>query len=347
MESVRPNFEFGATVSEDNNLIVWPTTGKFTALVDGDMLPYIVGYTINEMQLVKATTRVKDGQCATIKDTPECKNACDRINSLLNSWVFNCQADSAKIFLTNSEKNFRLSLAFTKPYKGTRNVEKPPFFYEMRDHLMEVHGAVLSDGNEADDLMSIEQWKSHELFSKECGGEFEFGSPEHKAFSTTIIASADKDLRIVIGWNYNPNDGGKTWVDKLGHLELKYRPNGHVKGITGSGLKFFYSQLITGDTVDNYAGIQGRGAKFAFDLLDTCKTEKELYMKVLGAYKDKYGYGSVKLKNHRGTYRIGTAYDLMLECGRLAHMSTFENDIWRMDKSPIVWGDDDRVWLPN
>lgn len=342
----RPNFEFGATVSEDNNLILWPTDGNKIALVDGDMLPYIIGYTINEMMYVRALTRVKSGQCESIKDTPECKQACDRVNALLNSWVYGAECDSARIFLTQSDANFRLRLAFTQVYKGTRKSEKPPFFHEMREHLLTVHGATLAVGDEADDLMSIEQWKAHNEFLKECGGEFEVGSPEHKAFSNTVIVSADKDLMIVVGWHFNPSEGELKWVEPMGWLELRYRPNGQVKDLKGAGLKFFYAQMIIGDNVDNYAGIKGKGAKFAFDLLNDCKTEKELYMKVLGAYKDKFGYGKVKLKNHRGTYRIGTAYDLMLECGRLAHMSRFSGDIWRADKSPIIWGDDS-VWLPS
>lgn len=340
---MRPHFNFGAEVSEDNNLILWKPDGKRIALVDGDMLPYIVGYTISEMVLVRAMTRVKSGQVATIEETPECKQACDRINSLLNSWIFAADCDAARIFMTSSADNFRLRLAFSVPYKGTRKAEKPPFFYEMRDHLLKVHGAVLAEGDEADDLMSIAQWDAHREFLAETGNEFAIGSPEHRAFSNTCIISADKDLMIVPGWHLIPGNE-PVWVDTLGHLELRYKTNGQLKDLKGSGLKFFYAQMIIGDTVDNYKGIPGRGAKYAFELLNKCKDEKELYMAVLGAYKAKFGAGAVKLKNFRGTYRVGKAYDLMLEAGRLAHMAQFSGDIWRQDKSPIVWGDDKECW---
>ncbi|HAE0645016.1 TPA_asm: exonulease [Salmonella enterica subsp. enterica serovar Enteritidis] len=336
----RPNFEFGATVSEDNSLILWPTEGKRIALIDGDMIPYIIGYTINDMTLVRAMTRVKSGQVERIEDTPECKQACDRVNSMLNSWVYGAECDAARIFLTKSDANFRLRLAFTRPYKGTRKAEKPPFFYEMRQHLISVHGAELADGEEADDLMSIAQWDSHNRFLQEVGNEFSIGSPEHKVFSDTVIVSADKDLMIVPGWHLQPGSEMK-WVEPMGWLDLRRKANGQVKDLKGAGLKFFYAQMIIGDDIDNYAGIPGRGAKYAYNLLDSCKTEKELYMAVLGAYKSKFGEGQVKIKNHRGTYRIGKAFDLMLECGRLAHMARFKGDIWRADKNPIVWGDDD------
>lgn len=307
------------------------------------MIPYIIGYTISDMTLVRAMTRVKSGQVAHIEDTPECKQACDRVNSMLNSWVCGAKCDAARIFLTKSDANFRLRLAFTKPYKGTRKAEKPPFFYEMREHLMSVHKAELADGEEADDLMSTAQWDAHRRFLQENGNEFEVGSPEHKAFSDTVIVSADKDLMIVPGWHLQPGSDLK-WVDQMGWLELRRKDNGQVKDLKGAGLKFFYAQMIIGDDIDNYAGIPGKGAAFAYKLLDGCKTEKELYMAVLGAYKDKFGHGAVKLRNHRGTYRIGKAFDLMLECGRLAHMASFKGDIWRAGKNPILWGDDDR-WL--
>lgn len=342
---MRPNFHFGATVTEDNNLILWPSEGDRIALIDGDMLPYIVGYTISDMTLVRAKTRVTSGQVERIVDTPECKQAFDRINSLLNAWVYGAECDAAKVFMTKSDANFRLSLAFTKPYKGQRKEEKPPFFYEMRQHLIDVHKAILADGDEADDLMSIEQWKSHNEFLKETGGEFPIGSPEHRAFSNTVIVSADKDLMIVPGWHYTAGQE-KVWVEPMGWLELRRKANGQVKDLKGAGLKFFYAQMIIGDTVDNYAGIQGRGAAFAYNLLDKCKTEKELYMAVLQAYKDKYGHGKIKLKNFRGTWKEGKAFDLMLECGRLAHMAQFKGDIWRSDKNPVLWGYS-KEWHPN
>lgn len=341
---MRPHFNFGATVSEDNNLILWPTDGNRIALIDGDMLPYIVGYTISDMTLVRAKSRVNSGQVSRIEDTPECKQAFDRINAMLNAWVYGAECDAARIYMTKSDVNFRLRLAFTKPYKGQRKEEKPAFFYELRQHLLDVHGAILAEGQEADDLMSIEQWKDHNEFLNETGNEFPIGSPEHRVFSKTCIVSADKDLMIVPGWHYT-HGGEKKWVEPMGWLELRRKSNGQVKDLKGAGLKFHYAQMIIGDTVDNYAGIQGRGAKFAFDLLDKCKDEKELYMAVLKAYKDKYGYGDIKIKNYRGSWRIGKAYDLMLECGRLAHMARFEGDIWRKDKSPIIWGDDNEKWM--
>lgn len=342
---MRVHFNYGAEVTEDDNLILWKPDGDRIALLDGDMIPYIVGFTIKEMSLVRANTRVKSGQFATIEETPECKWACDRVNSVINSWVRQAKCDAARIFMTDSPKNFRINLAFSNQYKGGRNPDKPPFFYEMRAHLLKVHGAIISDGDEADDLMSIEQWKGHHAFLAEAGDGAEVGSLMHREFSNTVIVSADKDLMIVPGWHLTPGkDQELKWVDRMGWLDLRLTSKGAVKDLKGAGLKFFYAQMIIGDNVDNYKGIPGRGAKYAYDLLDNCKDERELFNAVLSAYKSKFGSGTVLLKNYRGGTREGRAIDLMLECGRLAHMATYPGDIWREEKGRMMWGGDGE-WL--
>lgn len=333
----RINFEFGAEVSEDNNFIEWPSDGKRIALLDGDMIPYIIGYTISDMTLVRAQVRVKTGQAANIVDTPECKNAFDRVDTMVNSWVRGAGCDACRIFMTKSDSNFRVNLAFSQPYKGQRTKEKPAFFYEMREYLMSKHKAILADGMEADDLMSIHQWEAAHSFCHENGCDI--WSVDHRAFANTVIVSGDKDLMIVPGWHLTPSKEMEVkWVEPLGHLELRLKPNGTVKDLKGSGLKFFYAQMIVGDTIDNYKGLPGKGPKYAYDLLSRCKDERSLYVAVLGAYKAKFGYGKVILKNYRGTKREGTAFDLMLEAGRLAHMQQFEGDIWRAGKNPVIWG---------
>lgn len=343
----RPYFEYGAEVSEDNNLILWPTEGSRVALIDGDMLPYVVGFTIKELVYVRAKSRVSSGQVSSIEETPECKDACDRINSLLNSWVRQAKCDAAKVYLTDSPKNFRINLAFSHPYKGGRSADKPPFFYEMRAHLKAVHGAIVSDGDEADDLMSIEQWKSHNAFLSEAGESAVIGSLMHREFGDTVIVSADKDLMIVPGWHLTPGKEQELkWVDQLGWLDLRRDSKGGIKDLKGAGLKFFYAQMVIGDTVDNYKGIPGKGAGFAYDLLDSCKEEKELFMAVLGAYQAKYGKGVVLLKNYRGGSKEGRAVDMMLECGRLAHMAQYPGDIWRESKGRMTFGGDD-TWQSN
>src|SRR3546814_15161345 len=106
-----------------------------------------------------------------------------------------------------------------------------------------------------------------------------------------ISCSRDKDLRINPGLHYRWECGkqladGPTFVTELGHLELS---SGTSKKLRGSGLKFFYAQLITGDTVDNISGIPKHGPVRAFNDLSECGTEEELFAKVNSFYDGVYG----------------------------------------------------------
>src|SRR3546814_8237009 len=92
-----------------------------------------------------------------------------------------------------------------------------------------------------------------------------------------ISCSRDKDLRINPGLHYRWECGkqladGPTFVTELGHLELS---SGTSKKLRGSGLKFFYAQLITGDTVDNISGLPKHGPVRAFNELSECGTEED------------------------------------------------------------------------
>ena len=383
------SFDYGADVQQAADVFkLWPREGKFTALIDGDMIPYIVGYTTDLEDANRAYRAVSkllpqlasEDFChplkfAALMQTPEFNNKMQHANFIVNDWVSKAEADSALIYLTTSTNNYRNAIAFSKPYKGQRNSEKPPFFYEIKHYIATHHEAIIADGMEADDLMSIEMWRRHRLC---CGKEMQIGSEQHKVFSDCAIVSKDKDLRIVPGWNVGPDKGTKLWSDIMGEIipvwktkgvklyeqwptikgepvnpqlqhnapydtfasgkskgEVKFKrvctgvgEDQYVDKLKGSGLRFFYSQLVTGDQVDNYPGIPGMGAKAAYEVLATCETEEELYYKVLGMYKEKYGTES-EVENYRGGTATLTPFQLMIEQGRLAHMQTVPGELWR------------------
>jgi 5'-3' exonuclease len=83
--------------------------------------------------------------------------------------------------------------------------------------------------------------------------------------------------------------------------------------LNGTGLHFFYSQLITGDVVDNYKGLDNVGCTVAYELLKDSKDEQELFDKVADLYKEKIG-------DEWFTY--------LLEQGQLAHMQTYRDELW-------------------
>lgn len=356
-------FDFGADVAEYVSPIkLWPTTGSRVGLVDADLLPYNIAYAIDPLKVLKAERRVANGECQ-LTETPEFVAASESLALRLNNWLEEAKCDSALLYMTKSDSNFRLDVAFSRPYKGQRRKDKPPFFYELRDFLISQLQAIMSDGEEADDLLSIEACRRNKLL--EAQGVV-LGTATHKEFCDFVIISADKDSRITPGWHYDPYTQKLTWGTPIGELEPVYDKDNKLKRIKGSGLRFFYSQLLTGDSIDNYTGIPRFKLAKVYELLGQLKTEKELYYTVLDCYKQKYGKGVV-VENYRGTQkyydsymddfgcpppnfeiwkgrsRFFTPYELMLEQGRLAYMQQFKGEIWR-SQSYLPLGSEVSEW---
>jgi hypothetical protein len=136
--------------------------------------------------------------------------------------------------------------------------------------MLSQYECVVTEGMEADDLICIDLTASN---------------------GSAIACSRDKDLRMCPGWHYGWACGkqeqfGPMQVEPLGELHLT---NTTPKKLKGTGLKFFYSQLITGDTVDNIPGLPRRGPVFAYGLLSGCTSELEMFNAVRSAYQDCYG----------------------------------------------------------
>lgn len=169
------------------------------------------------------------------------------------------------------KENFRKEIAKTKEYKGTRKTEKPFHFDNLREYMLANYDVVIAQGLEADDLISIELTKAGDKLD-------------------VICCTRDKDLRMVPGMHYGwpcgaqPQYGPKR-VTELGELFYNEEKN----KLTGDGILFFYSQLITGDKVDNIPGLPGAGDKKAWELLRGCPDSIEADIRVSGLYEDKFG----------------------------------------------------------
>jgi DNA polymerase-1 len=173
-----------------------------------------------------------------------------------------------KVFLTG-KGNYRNTLATTAPYKGNRPKEKPEHLDTVRDYLRDYHPSVVSSGEEADDLIAIEATQR----GNDC-----------------VICSIDKDLDQIPGRHYN-------FVKDL-HYTVSPR----------QGLVFFYSQILTGDRVDNVVGIKGIGPAKAMKALSGCKTELKLFEKCVEMYQG-------------DTARV-------IENGKLLWLRRYESEIW-------------------
>ena len=130
-------------------------------------------------------------------------------------------------------------------YKANRKAEKPKHYDLLKQYMITAWGASVSEGNEADDEVCIAAYKNPDA----------------------IISHLDKDLDQIPGKHYNYNKKEFYEID-----EFTANLN-------------FYTQILTGDRVDNVIGIAGIGPKKAAKLLADCKTEGDMYAACCEAYK--------------------------------------------------------------
>lgn len=171
--------------------------------------------------------------------------AISRLEATMIELCMDLDCDDYKGFLTG-KGNFRYDIAVTAPYKGQRVADKPIHYQALRDHLVNSWGFVVVEDIEADDAVAIEA----------------YAVPEDES----VMVHIDKDLNQLRGHHYNYRKKEKYYVPEF------------------AGLVSFYTQILTGDRIDNVQGIKGIGPVKAAKLLKDCKTEQELYEAVLKAY---------------------------------------------------------------
>lgn len=195
-------------------------------LVDGDVVAY---------------------RCSWSANDEDEEHAIERVDSLMDDIRFatTSREEDMEVYLTG-KGNFRYEI--NPSYKANRKeMAKPVHLPAVRQHIIDNWGAVVSEGQEADDLISIRAT----TLGYSC-----------------IIASIDKDFQQIPCRHYNTTKCEWSFVGEF---------DAHV---------FFYTQLLTGDRADNVEGIYGVGPKKAAKVLEGCTTEDELYAAVLGRYNN-------------------------------------------------------------
>ena len=170
-----------------------------------------------------------------------------RLEETMTELCMELDCEDYKGFLTG-KGNFRDAIAVTVPYKGQRVSEKPVHLQALRCHLVTSWGFTVVQGIEADDAVGIAA----------------YAVPEDE----TIMVHIDKDLNQFRGWHYNYKKKEKYYVTEF------------------EGLTAFYTQILTGDRIDNIVGLKGIGPVKAKKVLEKCTNESELYQAVLKAYED-------------------------------------------------------------
>lgn len=157
----------------------------------------------------------------------------------------------------------------TSDYKSNRVGEKPILLGFARDYILETYPCEVTVGEEADDAIAIEATNR---------------------YPNAVVVSIDKDFRQIPCLLYNPNRD--TW-EQIEEFE---------------GLKFFYTQLLTGDNVDNIKGVWKVGPIKAEKILEGATTEMEMWKRCLEAYEGDY--------------------DRAVMNGRLLWLRRQENQLW-------------------
>ena len=219
----------------DADIIAYRSAAGTEYVVDPDFV-FPTDYQIPKCDI----PMVKGTEADTIKQVDKL------INYVIGETVVFPSADNLECYLTG-KGNFRYEVAKTAPYKGNRkDVVKPTNLPAARQHLIDKWGAVVSQGEEADDLIGIASVQGH---------------PE-----TTVVCTIDKDMMQLPCWFFNfvKNEWKLNSVDE--------------------GNKFFYTQILTGDAADNIKGIHRVGPVKAGKILYGLTTEQELYKACLEAY---------------------------------------------------------------
>jgi len=188
------------------------------------------------------------------------------------------------MFLTG-DGNFRYDIATVKPYKDKRP-PKPYHLPNVRTYIRSRYNTYVSKGCEADDLlaMAMHNYRRDDI--------------------PCVLCTVDKDLLQVEGWHYrwetwNSGEVPLHFVDSLGKLTGEWDEGISEKTgkpykrflsnkFKGEGYLWFLSQILTGDTVDNIPGLEGCGAKKAYEVLKDCRTKAEGLHLVTSLYKEKY-----------------------------------------------------------
>ena len=135
------------------------------ALIDADPIVWAVGCVVKEDPL---------------------ENALHSVKMMLNNILDKTECDDHQLFLTG-ERNFRKEVH--ESYKANRKQERPHWYNEIRQYMIDHWGAEVVDEVEADDALGL------------------------NANDSTILVSIDKDLDQIPGMHYNYNKDSAYYVN--------------------------------------------------------------------------------------------------------------------------------------
>lgn len=281
------------------------------ALIDADCVAYYGAFGCDELPVMSAYRRI-DMRMTQILD--------------------DCKAGVWQAYLTG-DNNFRDDIATLRRYKedrydkdGKRIKARPVWFPECRQYLQTEWKAEVVEKQEADDMLSIQ-----------CNAATVSGK-----YLKVFISTLDKDLGINACWYHEQASGKITQITQPGELHLDAK--GKLKG---TGLKFFYAQMLMGDRADCIVGLPhatewmketyglsrvgGCGSKAAWHVLKDTNDPEEMERRVYACYESfwtKFGYRHWRTNKAFNPSGCNLVNKQFLEQGRLLWMRQEPGEMW-------------------
>ena len=213
---------YGKVADEEGGLAVEP-------------VPFWDDYDYHAM-MRKAKEMGYDGvESEAIVELEPVENALNNANEMIEAMKEKTGVTDIEVYLSTGEESFRHKAATMLPYKGNRKAPKPVHYEAVRQHLIDVWGALVFKSVEADDILAIMQKYTPD---------------------DTVICSVDKDLLTIPGKHYH-------FVNKEMFTVSEEE-----------ALRNWYMQMLMGDTTDNIPGIKGMGPVKAAKLIDNTPPEE-------------------------------------------------------------------------
>lgn len=215
--------------------------------------------------------------------------------------------------------NFRYEIAQQLPYKGTRK-DKPLLFLEIKEAIIKKYRSkvVVVDDEEVDDWCSIKGYENYKHFLKT--GKWKY-----------VLGFLDKDIKQVISPQFNFDDQFPEVIIPTAF----------------DAAKCFASQCLSGDlSTDNILGLpnftkeiqekyslggtRGIGKATALKYLEGCETVKDLFERVVEAYKSYYGTEKQELVSHTGQCLMWDYLDFLQDSAQLLYLRREEGEMYHI-----------------
>lgn len=243
------------------------------------------------------------------------RNAFATVKAKLANYRSKFKTNKIEIYLSGSG-NFRDSLPLPNKYKDNRKDSiRPLLLQKVRDYLINYQKAIVVNGMEADDMLSIRSYSGYK-------------TSDQRVISVTV----DKDAMGYTGYIFNPDKMTEPQlIDGYGELYINEKDD-----VKGYGRVWTYFQILNGDPVDGYkptelvervTGKKPRfGEKAVFKLLSPCTSDKEAWQVIHNQFANWFGTEPFKYVDWQGVEHEVTYIEIIQMYFMCAKMLRWEGD---------------------